>query len=87
METASVNGMTKDIKIGLLVHIFCCIQHLTEGKELPVNIYAPEIIERNPELYQAVKESMQDIERTFGITFSDMENANVISIIKRSRKG
>lgn len=79
--------LTKDQELALMVHIACCMEHMMENLELPTNIHKYEIIKENPKLYSIIKDSFALLEKEFQVIFDDNEIANIISIIKISKRG
>lgn len=88
-EISSINKyhLTKDQEIALMVHVACCIQHMKENLKVSPNIHRTEIIRENQELYDLIKNSFALLEMEFKVIFDDNEIANIISIIKISKRG
>lgn len=74
-------------KIGLFVHLACAIDKLKSGIESPMNPYKSEIIKKNMVLYRSIEKNISLIEQMMGVKLSDDEIANIICIIKKSKKG
>lgn len=77
-------NLTKDQQVSLMIHVACCIEHMKKHSDIPINIYADEIISENIILYKAFKKSFEILESEFQVTFDNNEIANMISIINKS---
>jgi transcriptional regulatory protein LevR len=87
LEETTAYYLKKDQELALMIHIACCMEHMKDGSIMPVNIYKNDIIGENQSLYQAIKSSFKVIEEEFKVVFDDNEIANIISIIKLSKRG
>lgn len=79
--------LMKEQELALMIHIACCMEHILEGRDMPINRNKNEVIRENHRLYEELRSSFQVLEREFGITFDENEFANIISIIKISQEG
>lgn len=81
---ASDRYLLKEQELALMVHIACCIEHMLEGGEMPINRNKQELMDSYPQMYQELKRSFAPLEQEFNIVFDDNELANIISIINSS---
>lgn len=86
-EEATGYYLSKELELALMIHISCCIQHILEGHETPVNRNKDEIIYENQKLYQEFKRCFLELEQRLSLSFDDNEVSNIISIMKTSREG
>lgn len=87
MEQCYGHFFTVDQKVGLLVHLACCIDRTAAGSDPPANIYKEEILERNKEMYDGLKKCLILVEEAFSISIGEDEYAHIISIILKSKHG
>lgn len=80
-------AFTPDQKVGLLVHVACCIDRILAGENQLLNIYKDEILSRNQDVYEKLKVCFLPIEAAFHIEIGEHEYAYIISIITKSKRG
>ncbi|MNC60785.1 PRD domain protein [compost metagenome] len=67
-----------------MVHIACCIEHMLEGGEMPINRNKQELMDTYPQMYLELKRNFAPLEHEFNVIFDDNELANILSIINSS---
>ncbi|WP_300276070.1 PRD domain-containing protein [Peptacetobacter sp.] len=77
------NGLTIDQEIGLFMHIACTVNRMINKEKMYANIHKAKILSKNKQIYNQLKEILEEIEIDFNILFNDDELANIISLIKQ----
>lgn len=72
-------------RVGLSVHLACCINRMIGGEETPENLHKTELIQNNRELYEGLKQCLKPLEEAFCIKMDDNEYAHILYIL-RGRK-
>jgi len=60
-------------KIGLMVHMACCISKLVMGENTPSCYAKDTLIQKYTQEFKVIKSSLEKIEKAFNINFSNDE--------------
>ena len=73
--------ISMDTKVGLFIHIACCIERLLEHVPTPKNLQRDAIISQHYKQFKMLLKLVKPIEKVFHIIINDDEIANILTII------
>lgn len=83
MLCLKVPDINTDQRLGLFLHLSCCLDRLRKGEPSLENKQKKTIIQRNKKLYACLREILLPLEETFSIQLSDDEIAYLMTNIKK----
>ena len=85
IELCLGEALPPEIRVGLSVHLACCVNRLIGGERTPENLHKAELLQDNRELYGKLQKCMEPLEENFHIRMDDDEYAHILYIL-RGRK-
>ena len=82
IELCLGEALPPEIRVGLSVHLACCVNRLIGGEKTPENLHKTELLQDNRELYGKLQTCMEPLEENFHIRMDEDEYAHILYILK-----
>lgn len=76
-----IYGLSIDSKVGLFMHISCCIERMRKHDKTPKNIRKDRILSTYYSAYRTLLKLLKPVEKAFDVIFNEDEIANLLMII------